>query len=58
MLDSLCYPYWVVAGNHDAKWSLRALYDRRLPRYLEAADIRIDNNGPKEAALKELEALC
>ncbi len=21
MLDSLCYPYWVVAGNHDAKWS-------------------------------------
>lgn len=38
--------------------ALRVLYDRRLPRYLEAADIRIDNNGPKEAALKELEALC
>lgn len=21
MLDSLAHPYWIVAGNHDAKWS-------------------------------------
>ena len=38
--------------------ALQALYERRLPFYLKAAEIQIDNNGPLERTIEELEKLC
>ena len=38
--------------------ALQALYDRRLPCYLKAAEVTIDNNGPLERTLEELQKLC
>ncbi|MBR5905301.1 MAG: hypothetical protein IKZ51_02440 [Bacteroidales bacterium] len=38
--------------------SLQALYERRLPFYLRAAELKIDNNGPLERTIEELEKLC
>ena len=38
--------------------ALQALYERRLPCYLKAAELTIDNNGPLERTLEELEKLC
>ena len=38
--------------------ALRALYERRLPFYLKAAEVIIDNNGPLAGTIAELEKLC
>lgn len=38
--------------------ALQALYERRLPCYLKAAEVKIDNNGPLERTIEELEKLC
>ena len=38
--------------------ALQALYERRLPFYLRAAEVQIDNNGPLERTTEELEKLC
>lgn len=38
--------------------ALQAMYERRLPAYLKAAEMVIDNNGPLERTLAELEKLC
>lgn len=38
--------------------ALLALYEKRLPRYHAAAEVVIDNNGPLERTLAQLEKLC
>ena len=38
--------------------ALQALYEKRLPRYHAAAEVVIDNNGPLERTLAQLEKLC
>ena len=38
--------------------ALQALYERRLPSYLKAAELTIDNNGPLKRTLEELQKLC
>ena len=38
--------------------ALQALYDRRFPCYLQAAEVTIDNNGTLENTLAELDKLC
>jgi shikimate dehydrogenase len=38
--------------------ALQALYERRLPCYLKAAELTIDNNGPMERTIDQLIELC
>ena len=38
--------------------ALQSLYDRRLPFYLKAAELTVDNNGPLEHTVEELMKQC